>query len=151
MMKLLELGSLFQRDIDRLYTEIESYPTEASLWIISNEIANSGGNLCLHLIGNLSHFVGKEIGGLPYARDREFEFGGKNVPKAELLKGVQKLRKIMSTSLEGMNESLLEKEYPVQVFGYPMSHSYFLIHLYGHLNYHLGQINYHRRLLTSSQ
>ena len=41
----------------------------------------------------------------------------------------------------------LEKPYPLEVLGYPMTTGYFLIHLYGHLNWHLGQVNYHRRLV----
>jgi uncharacterized damage-inducible protein DinB len=41
----------------------------------------------------------------------------------------------------------LTSQYPLQVLGYPMTTTYFLVHLYGHLNYHLGQVNYLRRLL----
>ena len=41
----------------------------------------------------------------------------------------------------------IEKLYPDEVFKEPMTTGHFLIHLSTHLGYHLGQINYHRRLL----
>lgn len=146
-MLLSELIVLFERDLDRLYKEIELYSSEEILWSTSHQISNSAGNLCLHLLGNLQAFVGHELGGFDYTRDREFEFAGKDVPKAQLLDDIKKVKRVMISSLEGMDESLLTKNYPKEVFGKPMSNEYFLIHLYGHFNYHLGQINYHRRLL----
>ena len=60
---------------------------------------------------------------------------------------VEKLQNVVTASLEGLDESMLAKDYPLEVFGSKMSHSYFLIHLFGHFSYHLGQVNYHRRLL----
>lgn len=146
-MLLNELIKLFERDLDRLYKEIDAYTDEKVLWEIENQISNSGGNLCLHLLGNLQAFVGHELGGFDYQRDREFEFAGKDVPKSQLLSEITKLKRIMVSSLEGMDEALMDKNYPIEVFGRPMTNEYFLIHLYGHFNYHLGQINYHRRIL----
>ncbi|SFT49899.1 Protein of unknown function [Algoriphagus locisalis] len=146
-MILEELIRLFERDIERLKVEINDYSKEENLWKVEHDITNSAGNLCLHLVGNMSHFVGKEIGGFDYTRDREFEFAGKNVPKAELIAMVEKLQNVVTASLEGLDESMLVKDYPLEVFGSKMSHNFFLIHLFGHFSYHLGQINYHRRML----
>ncbi|WP_057936458.1 DinB family protein [Algoriphagus resistens] len=146
-MILEELIKLFERDTEKLKLEISAYSQEENLWKVDGSIANSAGNLCLHLIGNMSHFVGKEIGGFDYTRDRDFEFAGKNVPKSELIAGIEKLQNVVTASLEGLDESMLEKDYPLEVFGRKMSHNFFLVHLFGHFSYHLGQINYHRRLL----
>src|SRR5690606_29654214 len=146
-MALQEFIFLFERDIEKLKLEICAYSKEENLWKSDHNITNSAGNLCLHLVGNMSHFVGKEMGGFDYVRDREFEFDGKNVPKAELIAMVEKLQEVITSSLEGMDESMLARDYPLEVFGAKMTHSYFLIHLFGHFSYHLGQINYHRRLL----
>jgi hypothetical protein len=140
---------LFERDLDRLAKEIESYSSEKFLWMVNGNIVNSGGNLTLHLIGNLFQFIGKEIGGFEYVRNREFEFGGRDVPREFLLSEIRKCKHELVVSLEGMDDSLLDIDYPLEIFGKKMSYCYFLIHLYGHLNYHLGQINYHRRLLDS--
>jgi hypothetical protein len=140
---------LFDRDLKKLISEIESYSDEKSLWQIEGNVTNSAGNLILHLIGNLHHFIGKEIGGFDYTRDREFEFGGKNIPKDKLLAEINDCKNKVIISLEGMDPSLLEQDFPLEVFGKKMSYFFFLTHLYGHFNYHLGQINYHRRLLGS--
>jgi hypothetical protein len=54
-----EFIKLFERDLDKLKQEISAYTNEDDLWKIKDGIANSSGNLCLHLVGNLKHFVGK--------------------------------------------------------------------------------------------
>jgi hypothetical protein len=146
-MEVKNLIQLFERDLNRLTKEIESYGDETNLWNTTDQITNSAGNLVLHLVGNLKHFIGKEIGGYDYQRNREFEFSGKDVPRAELLKEINSCKTQVIVSLEGMDGSLLSTNYPLEVFGHQMDHSFFLLHLYGHLNYHLGQINYHRRFL----
>ncbi|PZX54880.1 DinB family protein [Algoriphagus chordae] len=146
-MSLKDFIQLFERDIEKLKQEILAYSNEDNLWKTDYKITNSAGNLCLHLIGNMSNYVGKEMGGFDYLRDREFEFAGKNVPKSELLDRLEKLQQVVTASLEGLDESMLERDYPLEVFGGKMSHNFFLIHLFGHFSYHLGQINYHRRLL----
>lgn len=146
-MILGEFIKLFERDTEKLKLEINAYSNEENLWKVDGSVANSAGNLCLHLIGNMSHFVGKEIGGFEYTRDREFEFAGKNVPKSELIAGIEKLQNVVTASLEGLEENMLDKDYPLEVFGSKITHNFFLVHLFGHFSYHLGQINYHRRLL----
>jgi phage FluMu protein gp41 len=148
-MEVKNLIQLFDRDLDRLMKEIENYGNEKNLWKTTGQISNSAGNLSLHLVGNLKHFIGKQIGGFEYQRNREFEFTGKDVIRAELLDEIISCKNQITVSLEGMDDSLLGADYPLEVFGHKMSYFYFLLHLYGHLNYHLGQINYHRRLLDN--
>ena len=82
------LRQIFSRDLNKLKSEIELYKNEADIWIIAKEIKNSGGNLCLHINGNLKHFIGKVLGETDYKRDRESEFASKNIPKAELIKSI---------------------------------------------------------------
>ena len=144
-----ELGNLFKRDLNRLIKEIESYQSEESLWIIKEGISNSGGNLALHLVGNLRTFIGKNLGDIAYTRNREAEFSSKNIPKETLLNMLEETKLMVLKILESLTIKDLEEIYKEEVLGYEMTTQYFLIHLYGHLNYHLGQINYHRRLLSS--
>lgn len=141
------LKALFNRDLTRLRNEIELYKNEENLWKIEKQIANSAGNLCLHLIGNLNTYIAAEIGKTNYVRHRELEFSLKNISKEELIDNIEKLKIIIATSLDKLTVEQLEKEYPVLVFENKTSTGYFLIHLTTHLTYHLGQINYHRRLL----
>lgn len=146
-MNILNIISFFERDLKRLKFEIESYKNENNLWITDAEIANSAGNLCLHLIGNLNAFVGLNIGKIDFVRNRELEFSSKNISKAELIAKIEATQEVVKKSLLGVTLSDLEKEFPVIVFGKATTTEYMLIHLTTHLAYHLGQINYHRRLL----
>ena len=141
------LVELFNRDLDILAKEINSYSDEPKLWVISRDINNSAGNLCLHICGNLQHFIGAILGNTGYVRNRDAEFGDKNIPKKELLSSIDNSKEVVKTVLSSLSEDQIAKDYPIDVFKKKMTTSYFLIHLHSHLNYHLGQINYHRRLL----
>ena len=143
------LQKLFKRDLEKLRQEITSYNDERNLWKIEKSIANSAGNLCLHLVGNLNAYIGAEIGKTGYIRQRDLEFSQKNVPKDELVRMIEDTIKVVAEGLNKLNEIDLEKEYPLLVFKEKTSTGYFLIHLAVHLGYHLGQVNYHRRLLDS--
>jgi len=143
------LKTIFNRDLEKLKTEIELYHHEENLWITEKGIANSVGNLCLHLIGNLNTYIGKEFGKTNYVRNRELEFSQKNVDRTELIKKLEETMTIVQDALSKIKEDDLEKEYPLLVFDKKTSVEYFLVHLSTHLSYHLGQINYHRRLLDS--
>lgn len=145
---LQSLVSLYERDITRLAQEIESYPGDASLWIKGGQINNSAGNLALHLCGNLQHYIGKVLGNTNYVRNRPAEFSSTGLSKAMLLAEIQKTKVIVVHSLERLDVGFLTKNYPEKVYDYNMTVVYFLNHLLAHLSYHLGQINYHRRLLT---
>ncbi|WP_318840696.1 DinB family protein [Reichenbachiella ulvae] len=144
---LTSFEALFNTDLDRLKTELESYESDAQLWKIEGTIGNSGGTLIVHLCGNLQHFFGAVMGGSDYQRDRDGEFSKKDVSKSELLEEIEKSRQAVKNGLQALSEDMLESNFPLEVFGHPMTYGYFLIRLQGHLNYHLGQINYHRRLI----
>ncbi|MEZ4972146.1 MAG: DinB family protein [Cyclobacteriaceae bacterium] len=146
MNTLGDLKKIFERDLDQLAQEISAYSKESDLWTVKGEIKNSAGNLCLHLCGNLQHFVGKVLGGTDYVRNREAEFADKDIPKSTLLKEVATTKKVVSDTLHKMSPPQLDETYPINVFGEPMTTGFFLIHLATHLTYHRGQINYHRRL-----
>jgi uncharacterized damage-inducible protein DinB len=140
------ISKLFERDLRKLESEINLFDNEESLWRIGGEIKNPAGNLALHLCGNLRHYIGHVLGNSGYTRDRENEFAARHVPKSELLTAIRETIDQVSTALTKVNADVLMEEYPVQVFDKPMTTMHFLVHLHGHLNYHLGQINYVRRL-----
>jgi uncharacterized damage-inducible protein DinB len=143
------LIKLFNRDMDRLKNEISSFKSVDNLWKTKNGVANTCGNLCLHMLGNLNHFIGSVIGGTDYIRNRNLEFEEKNVAVPELLRRIEDTKLTIALSLEKMDIGLLKSPYPIQVFNEEMSYEFFLIHLETHLNYHLGQINYLRRILEA--
>src|SRR6188768_3225813 len=143
------LQKIFKRDLEKLKQEIASYRNESNLWKVDKSIANSSGNLCLHLVGNLNTYIGAEIGKTGYVRDRDREFSQKNIPRDELVKMIEDTIIVVAKGLNKLKEEDLEKEYPLLVFKEKTSTGYFLIHLAVHLGYHLGQVNYHRRLLDN--
>lgn len=141
-----ELIKIFNRDIERLRNEIESFTQGDNLWQTTGTIKNSAGNLCLHLCGNLKTYIGKNLGDIPYTRDREAEFSLKNIPKTTLIQKITETKEAVNTSLVKMKDRDLGSVYPENVLGYEMTNGYFLIHLSAHLSYHLGQVNYIRRV-----
>lgn len=146
---LNHINQLMQRDLDVLSREISQYSNEEDLWIVKPDINNCSGNLCLHLCGNLKHFIGAILGNSGYQRQRDHEFADKNIPKDDLLKDIQETKEIIDKTLSGLDNNIVDELFPVEMFGGPINTGLFLIHLHGHLNYHLGQVNYHRRLLTA--
>jgi len=142
-----DLQTLYTRDLDRLYKEIELYNDEAVLWEVVEGINNCGGNLCLHIVGNLNYFIGAILGGTGYVRNREFEFSAVGVPQEAMLRDISATKKMITSVLESITSTDLSKQYPINVLGKEMTIGLFLIHLDGHLTYHMGQINYHRRIL----
>ena len=143
------INTIFERDLNRLKTEIELYTNENNLWQIEKGISNSAGNLCLHLIGNLNIFIGNVLGKTDYVRNRPLEFSLKNIPRANLLQSIDATIVMVDRTLNALREEDLQLEFPILVFEKKTSTEFMLIHLTRHLSYHLGQINYHRRLLDN--
>ncbi len=146
-MSISTLRKLYKRDLNKLKSEVLAYTYEKNLWTTTDGISNCGGNLCLHLIGNLNAFIGAELGNSGYVRQRELEFSQKDVPKTTLISQIESTMLMVDNTLEKLSEEDLSNEYPIVVFKEPMTTGYFLMHLATHLTYHLGQVNYHRRLL----
>lgn len=141
------LSQIFERDLNRLLTEINLYKDEDKLWVVKEGTSNSAGNLCLHLLGNLNHFIGATLGHTGYVRYRDDEFSLKHIPRQDLSINIGNCILIVKNTLKGLPEEDLEKDFPLEVFGKKDSTEFILVHLATHLTYHLGQINYHRRLL----
>ena len=144
------LNKVMQRNLQQLKKEMASYSREKDLWLMAGEIPNSAGNLCLHLCGNLQHYIGTVLGNSGYVRHRDAEFSTKNVPVEELQSLIDATMEAVSNTLSNLDSETLDEDYPEKIFSAPMTKEYFLIHLASHLGYHLGQINYHRRLLSTN-
>jgi uncharacterized damage-inducible protein DinB len=141
------LSIILQRDLRNLKKELESYQNESNLWLSGEGISNSAGNLALHLIGNLNHFIGALLGNTGYLREREKEFSNKNIPLQKITQDIDLTISMLSEVLPKLTEEQLKSEFPYRLQDQAWPTEAFLLHLVAHLNYHLGQINYHRRLL----
>ncbi|MBL0049040.1 MAG: DUF1572 family protein [Bacteroidetes bacterium] len=142
------LAEVYERGIHALIAELKLYADEKTIWNIEKEISNSAGNLCLHLIGNLNHFIGSVLGNTGYVRNRDAEFSSKNIPRTELIATLEQTTDVVKKTLLKLTPADLEKEFPLEIMGMKNATAFWLVHFACHLNYHLGQINYHRRLIT---
>ena len=146
-----ELALLYARDLKRLIQEIQAFPDDQSLWQVRPGVTNTAGNLALHLEGNLREYIGHQLGGSAYTRQRPLEFSSKGLPAAELAARLSEVLELVPRVVAGLSEEQLDADYPEQVFKAPISTRRFLLHLYSHFSYHLGQIDYLRRILTEGK
>lgn len=142
------LKRILLRDLDTLRREIQAYAREDDLWTVPPGIQNSAGTLARHAAGNLQHFVGAQLGGTGYVRDRDAEFAPRTVPRRELEADLAQAMQAVRATLDGLSPDRLAETYPLEVGGVRVSTGTFLVHLATHLAYHLGQVDYHRRLVT---
>lgn len=164
------LAVLFERDILKLKTEINAYADETKLWITIPGTSNSGGNLCLHLLGNLQHYIGALLGGNGYIRNRPEEFSQKDIPVSVINATIDHTIQVVTKTICSLSPEKLNGVYPEKVLDKTFTPEflkalqalsprkepddsftteYFLLHLLAHLDYHLGQINYHRRIVEA--
>jgi Protein of unknown function (DUF1572) len=141
------LASFYERDIRRLIEEVNSFEDEKDLWRTQGSIRNSCGNLVLHVIGGLNHLIGATLAQTEYVRDRDQEFIRKGVERKDLVAQLEELIPMIRGTLNALTPEQLEADYPI-FFDQPNSSTnYVLVQLLIHLNYHLGQVNYLRRIL----
>jgi DinB superfamily len=142
------LAALFSRDLARLIQELEAFPDDQTLWRHAPGVKNSAGNLVLHLEGNLREYIGRQLGRVPYSRARDQEFALNGLGREELVGRMKQVRELVAKVVSELSDAQLAATYPEQVLETTISSHDFLVHLHGHLNFHLGQIDYLRRILT---
>ncbi len=136
------------QELERLRDDIRSLLeplSEAQLWSVPVRPGNSIGHLVLHLTGNLHHFVGAQLGGTGYVRDREREFTETNFPsKSELLSGLDQAVATFKRVVGGLTAEQLLATHPHAAFGSVLSA---LTRLVAHFALHRGQVSYLARLV----
>lgn len=142
------LVEIFERDLLKLKTELIAFNNEDNIWRKTDGISNSAGTLVLHLLGNLNYTIGALLGGSGYVRNREQEFSLTAVPREKLIADIESTIGAVKNGLQNVDQSKLEETYPLEIVG-QKSTIYYLTFFYGHFNYHLGQINYLRRILEA--
>jgi uncharacterized damage-inducible protein DinB len=140
--------AILDRDLRTVRREIEAYPDERDLWRDVPGLANVGGTLVLHLTGNIQHYFGTRLAGADYVRDRPAEFARRNVPRSELLREVDAARAAIQAARSALRDEDLRADFPEVITGCRVRTSEYLIHLVTHFAYHMGQLDYHRRVVT---
>lgn len=142
------IAGILHRELVSLRKEVEAYPGDAELWKPVPGIANPGGTLAIHLAGNLQHFIGAVLGGTGYARDRDAEFSARDLPRAEVLARIDRTIAAVNAAFDRISDDDLGTDYPALIGKFRVETGDFLVHLISHLSYHLGQVDYHRRIVT---
>ncbi len=137
----------YQIGIQNLIKELNAFQSEQTIWMTAPGISNTAGNLCYHLYGNLNHFIGHLLGHTGYVRNRPEEFSIKDVSRTQLIKMLEESSAMLEKAITDIPD--LQAAYPDNDFGKTGNIEFQLLRLYGHLVYHLGQINYLRRILEA--
>ena len=145
-----EIATLFERDLTRLVQELEAFPDTATLWMTAPGISNAAGTLALHVEGGLRHFIGFRIGKIHYTRDRPHEFSARGIAREELIARINAVKTTIPQVIGKLTDAELDAIDPNTGADVAMTVRQWLIHLYGHLNYHVGQIDYLRRVTTGN-
>jgi hypothetical protein len=144
------IQSFLLRELRTLRRELSLYPDTQSIWALPPGISNSAGTLALHLAGNLQHFIGAKLGKSDYRRDRDAEFALRDLPLEQILQQIDAAEASIRSTLPNLSETDLAGEFPQAFHGTRLDTDEMLIGLAVHLGYHLGQINYHRRIVTGN-
>jgi len=145
-----ELAALFARDIERLMQELRAFPDTESIWKTAPGVSNAAGTLALHLEGNLREYIGRQLGQIAYTRDRPLEFSVRGLARDEVIARIEAVKASIPGVIAALSNEQLDAIYPENVLKTPLSTRQFLMHLLGHLNYHLGQVDYLRRFVTGN-
>jgi hypothetical protein len=145
-----DLRVVMVRDLHALAREVMAYPDDDGAWRPVPGIANTGGTLALHLAGNVRHFIGTVLGGSGFVRDRDGEFARRGVARAELVREIELAIAEAERVFPSLTPERMTAEFPIEVGGKRLPTARWLTHLAAHLAYHLGQVDYHRRMVAPS-
>jgi uncharacterized damage-inducible protein DinB len=149
-MLVAAVAAILDRDLQALAREVMAYPDERALWATPTGITNSAGTLALHLAGNVRHYLGATLGGTGFVRDRPAEFASRDVPRATILGQIEEARVAVRAAAARLSDERQDEDYPEVVGGVRVATGEYLIHLVSHFAYHLGQLDYHRRVVTGN-
>lgn len=143
-----DYARFFGRELATVRDQLLAYPDNSSVWALPNGLPNSAGTLALHIAGNLRWFIGAQLGGSGYVRDRDAEFASRDIDRAELVRKIEAASDEVTRALATLDDSRLDEPFPLEVAGVRLPTGRFIGHLAVHLGYHLGQMDYHRRIVT---
>ena len=141
-------GSFLEREIETFICELQIFPGEY-FWEIPDGVKNSAGILAQHITGNLNHFIGHGLGNTGYIRQRDQEFIRSERKIEEIVAELEETKITVAKVFSRLDDADLEKPYPIEI-PFELNTFGMLLQLHHHLSYHLGQLNYLRRIITKS-
>ncbi|HZS08209.1 MAG TPA: DinB family protein [Blastocatellia bacterium] len=118
--------------------------SEEQFWIRPYDYGNSFGHLTLHLIGNLNYYIGTQIAGTGYVRDREREFTETNFPsKEDVLRQLDEAVELVIATLREQTADTWANEYEaVGVSDFIKDRFGIFLRCAAHFHHHIGQMIY---------
>jgi uncharacterized damage-inducible protein DinB len=125
-----------------VFHELAAPLSDEQLWAKPFAFGNSIGHLVLHLTGNLNYYIGAQIAGTGYTRDRPLEFTDATRPsQEEVLKKFDQAIEMVLGAISNQSAEDWSKEYAAvgadaeDRFGMVLTCA-------THLHHHIGQMMY---------
>jgi len=116
--------------------------SESQFWTKPFVFGNSFGHLVLHLTGNLNYYIGAQIAGTGYVRDRPLEFSDGSPPsKADALKRFDEAIGMVLRTIKNQSEEDWSKAYS-GAGADARSRFEMIMQCDSHLQHHIGQMMY---------
>ncbi len=132
----------YQQCAEKIHALVDSLNDE-QIWARPYPYGNSIGHLLLHLTGNLSYYIGAEIGGTGYVRNRPLEFSETDRhPKAVLLKNFDAALATVLAVLQKQREQDWAAPFAGKGMEFAQDRFFAFLHCAGHLSHHTGQMTY---------
>jgi uncharacterized damage-inducible protein DinB len=122
--------------------ELAAPLSEQQFWAKPFAFGNSFGHLVLHLIGNLNYYIGAQIAGTGYVRDRPLEFSNASPPsKAEVLNRLDEAIAMVIRTIRSQSAEDWSREYSGT--GVDARNRFEMVmQCDSHLQHHVGQMMY---------
>ena len=133
----------FESALNKLSSEIQAYPNDWKIWIREGEIQNSAGTLCMYLLSKI-HEASTLLMGKSFAED---QYHAEHATRSNLVEKVVLVKNVMVDLLVQSRYDDLNRDFPVPYRGNVVTASTYLYFLLTEVYFHIGQINYHRRLI----
>jgi uncharacterized damage-inducible protein DinB len=122
--------------------ELAAPLSNEQFWAKPFAFGNSFGHLVLHLTGNLNYYVGAQIAGTGYVRDRPLEFSDATRPsKAEVLRKFDQAIEMVTGAIGSQSAEDWSKEYTA-VGANARDRLEMVLQCATHLHHHVGQMMY---------
>lgn len=146
---MTDLKSTIASDLTARYTklagavrELAAPLSDEQFWAKPFAFGNSFGHLVLHLTGNLNYYIGAQIAGTGYVRDRPLEFSDTTRPsKAEALKKFDQAIAMVLSAIKSQSADDWSKEYTA-VGADARDRLGMVLSCATHLHHHVGQMMY---------
>ena len=146
------IGEGFARRYEELAAQVKKLAddlTDEQFWTKPFAFGNSFGHLVLHLTGNMNYYIGAEIAGTGYVRDREREFAeAARPPKNDVMQRFDDAVAIVARTARAQGENDWSKAYTAMREEDADNRFNIFLRCATHLHDHIGQIVYLHKELT---